>query len=333
MPTTTRTVQTEHTLGGFLDWFVSPDAPGGAAISRTLDALRYFSPDPVNTVMSWVTGRPHISQSLFNVGMQELATIGSFLTGKPVSYPAIENAWETDPVYLRNDIALGRTPKYLAWVLANWDDIKSGRYTGSLNPEQEATVKAVEAIMQRGEDIPAFGIRFTKGATSPRQAQVYNEEKYRSYQAQATTMPENIRFANPAAEYARLNQRASLYDDAATRREASQITMALRDLAGHEALRRAEQDLNRDPTQVAELYWNGAYRFAADAWGLSDGQKEWLRQQLHKAAQEWAASGATVPFQDYLRQRALEHARVLTVAAQSAPPAQTAAVGRGVDGY
>jgi len=334
----TKTVETRHSLPGFLRWLTSPDAPGGAALGNAIDTIQYFLPDPVSIAVSALTGKPHISQGLLNRGIETAAATWSFLTGSPVTYTQpFSNSWEADPVYLRRQIALGREPKYLAWVLANWNDIEAGKFAGSLNPEQQATVEAVREIMRRGEDIPVYGMTFAKGTTSPTMAQVTDAEAYQRYQvASRGEWPGNVQYANREDQYAALrsgNERSTLYEDAAVRRDASQFTLALRDLAGHEALRRAEQEIGKNPTEIAELYWNGAYRFAAEAWGLSDAQKEWLRQQLHAAARQWVESGATVPFQDYLRQRALEHQRALVVSAQAIPPAPPPGVPRDVTDY
>lgn len=287
----------------------NPDNPVVAANMRVNRFLDYLSPDPITQARQPNTLTKDIANFLGKAG----AYTYSFVTGEPVQYtPRFPEAMRTyqDPIEVRNQIALGGEPKYLRWVLQNLDDIEAGKVDISGDPDLQNTYLAVKQIMQAGEDIPALGIDFDPGATSLAQARVIDPQKYQLLQS-APEVPRGATYSPEAARANLASSPSSPLDDIHTRKTASVLRIAFADLVSHPALLEAEKELGRDPFEVANLYWNYAYRFIAEAWGMNEAQKAWLRGELSRLATQWAASGSPLSFGEYLKQQAEQHAGVL----------------------
>ncbi len=328
----TQEVRVKRSLPYIWQQMSNPDNPVVAASMSVNRFLDYLSPIPL-------LGNPQrdtLAKDIANFLGKTGAYTYSFVTGEPVQYtPRFPEAARTysDPIQIRNQIALGGEPKYLRWVLQNLRDIEAGNVDISGNPDLQNTYLAIKQIMQAGEDIPALGIDFDPGATSLAQARVIDPQKYQLLQSAA----ESPRGATYAPEVARANlasSPSSPLDDIHTRKTAGVLRTAFADLVSHPALLEAERELGRDPLEIANLYWNYAYRFIAEAWGMNEAQKAWLRGELSRLATQWAASGSPLSFGEYLKQQAEQHAGVLyrfTGSEPMEPPSPP--VGRSIGPY
>jgi len=321
----TQEIRVRRSLPYIWQQMSNPDNPVVAASMNVNRFLDYLSPDPITQARQPNTLAKDIANFLGKAG----AYTYSFVTGEPVQYtPRYPEAARTygDPIEIRNQIALGREPKYLRWVLQNLKDIEAGNVDISGNPDLQNTYLAVKQIMQSGEDIPAFGIDFDPGATSLAQARVIDPQKYQLLRSSAES-PEGATYAPEAARANLANSPSSPLDDIHTRKTAGVLRTAFADLVSHPALLEAEKELGRDPFEVANLYWNYAYRFIAEAWGMNEAQKAWLRGELSRLATQWAASGSPLSFGEYLKQQSEQHAGVLyrfTGSEPASPPAPAA---------
>lgn len=325
----TQSVRVKRSLPYIWQQMDNPDNPLVARSMQFTRFLNYIDP------LGFTLPGDNIVKDAANWLAKAGAYTASWLTGDEYVYwPFFPEATRqyANPVEVRNEIAVGGEPKFLRWVLQNLDAIEAGKIDISRDPDLQATYQAVKQIMQAGEDIPALGIAFRPGATSLAQADIVDPEKARALM-QGTPTPEGATYSAQARAENLARSPSSPLDDLATRKSGAVFRTTLAELLSHPALAEAEKELGRDAFEVANLYWNGAYRFAAEAWGLNEAQKAWLRGELSRLATQWAASGSPLSFGEYLKQYAEQHTNILYRFAGNEAMTPPAPVGRSVGPY